>query len=153
MGIPRAAAARPSKACVAQNGQGKCPCRVGILHIAPRIDFLLYFILSVVVASSLSERESLIRVVSQDVIKGLVHVGQHQDASDGASKLRLSRTTPWSASWVSLSIAPLLCIFFVPLCFNQSRRPWRASVRTDTKRSNFRANTSLRLRGGQPDAF
>lgn len=71
---------------------------VGLVScIAPRIDFLLYFILSVVVASSLSERESLIRVVSQDVIKGL-HVGQHQDASDGASKLRLSRTTPWSAS-------------------------------------------------------
>lgn len=48
---------------------------VGLVScIAPRIDFLLYFILSVVVASSLSERESLIRVVSQDVIKGLMWV-------------------------------------------------------------------------------
>jgi hypothetical protein len=96
MGIPRAAAARPSKACVAQNGQGKCPCRVGILHCTQN-RFLTILYIELVVASSLSERESLIRVVSQDVIKGL-HVGQHQDASDGASKLRLSRTTPWSAS-------------------------------------------------------
>ena len=137
MGIPRAAAARPSKAGVARNGQRKCPCRVGILHCTSSISILY-------IERCGGEFTFRTRITNSrglpDVI-GLVHVGQHQDACDGASKLRLSRT-PHVCKLSLTSIAPLL--FSLSHCVLIKVADHDVMIETDTKRSKHQ--------GGQPAA-